>query len=264
MNKNNLTIVIEEGKLVYYEKRGIMTFGYELEFLGLSVDQIKKDGEIPVYKKEVVTPYKQFVVKNEPDFNDGGELISPVYTDKTLCLKEMEEKLTYLKQMGAYIPWNSEKVGFHIHVGKQFLQKKLERYEILLKFLYAFQAEVYDFACGEFPNLRACFHDYAEKLEEDDILDFLNDFENSAYLRGKGNCLRLKLLTVEFRYFNSSLKKAILQKYLEFVLGLCSYIELEQYDRELIEYYFQHSYDIGLNPKQSRFEVMKRELKIDI
>ena len=129
-----------------------MTFGYELEFCGASLYELSELLRVNVKAKTSKINYQDFnLMKEERITNEklvGGELISPIYTDLQLCLKELKEKLILLKENGAYIPENSFMTGFHIHIGKDVLDSKVQyeirqNYEKLLKFLYAFESEIY-------------------------------------------------------------------------------------------------------------------------
>lgn len=124
-----------------------MTFGYELEFLGASLFEMSRQYNISYIPQKKRCNYQEFTLKPENlvtnDRNIGGELISPIYMDKEICLEELKEKLIQLKSLNAYIPKDSSFVGFHVHVGKDILNQDLKRYHLLFKFLFAFQSEIF-------------------------------------------------------------------------------------------------------------------------
>lgn len=167
-----------------------MTFGYELEFCGASLSKLTEILRVNLKTKTSKINYQNFNLMTEVGVTNekyaGGELISPIYTDLQLCLKELKDKLIFLKDNGAYIPLNSSMTGFHIHVGKDILVNQ-KHYEHLLKFLYAFEYEIYELACyGKI--IRSNFWNNAHPLDFNDIIGFLANYPSTTIFSSKKKC----------------------------------------------------------------------------
>ncbi len=249
-----------------------MTFGYELEFCGASLYELSELLRVNVKAKTSKINYQNFnIMKEERITNEklvGGELISPIYTDLELCLKELKEKLILLKENGAYIPDNSFMTGFHVHIGKDVLDSKVQyetrqNYEKLLKFLYAFESEIYVLASYG-GNIRRNFWDNARPLDFNDIINFLCNFPYSNVFGSKKNAFRIDRETYELRYFNSSLDEKDLESSLKFATQLSKYVISDDFDYDKVDYYFRNRDYIGRNPKLERRLFMNETLKLNV
>ena len=168
-----------------------------------------------------------------------------------------KEKLILLKENGAYIPENSFMTGFHIHIGKDVLDSKVQyeirqNYEKLLKFLYAFESEIYVLASYG-GNIRRNFWDNARPLDFNDIINFLCNFPYSNVFDSKKNAFRIDRETYELRYFNSSLDEKDLESSIS-----------DDFDYDKVDYYFRNRDYIGRNPKLERRLFMNETLKLNV
>ncbi len=241
-----------------------MTFGYELEFCGPFLCDLAEFLGVSVKSKTSKINYQNFNLMKEVGITnerlEGGELISPIYTDLQLCLKELKDKLIFLKDNGAYIPLNSSMTGFHIHVGKDILTNQ-KHYEQLLKFLYAFEYEIYEFASyGKI--IRSNFWNNAHPLYFNDIICFLANYPSTTIFSSKKNAFRIARETYELRYFNSSLVYSELESALYFATQLSQYVVSDNFDTERIERYFQNRDYYEKRYNYVRDEFMRRELKL--
>lgn len=219
-------------------------FGYELEFFGANLNYLAEKYGLLFYEKYTRVPYTFYHVKDEPDITKkihnsyfGGELVSPILNDYQKCLKDLRFYLKALKKEGAFLKENSAYTGFHIHLDRSFLVdwKDIEK---LLKFLYAFQPEIYDVAKGEHKEIRDSICFSVKPLTTFQITGCLQT-SNLGILGRKGNCICLNGTTLELRYFNSSLNLDTLDSYFLFAFHLRDYIQNPQSDLELLEYYYQ-------------------------
>lgn len=217
--------------------------GYELEFLGANLRNLRYLFHTQVYPSNICLPdYNTFHLKEEYQVTDklynGGELVSPIYENLEECIQNLDEPLEILKNAGAFIPVNSENVGFHIHYQNNFLHTN-EQKQYFILFLYAFQAEIFEIARGREVRMRSCINPFAMPLYYDQILQIQKLLLNRTFTN-KVWCFLFceRLNTVEFRYFNSSLKTEVLKSYLYLVEGICKYFKhFSSVDLDMIRYY---------------------------
>ena len=249
------------------------TFGYELEFNGGILEKISENYDIPCYKKAEHTSYDKYQLKTEVsitkrlDFNGqiirvGGEFISPILSDYKTSLNDLKKWLFILKNEGCYIRPNSYDTGFHIHLDRSFLSG-WDSFEKLLKFLYAFQPEIYDYSKGNHESIRKNIFEDAKPLTPS-LVEFLVETGKIEFLSFKGNCILLDQKTFELRYFNSSLDINTLDSYFKFAFNLRDYIASEKSDMELLNFYFQKALrdEKNLTLNRKRYKVMKNILNI--
>lgn len=215
-----------------------MQFGHELEFYGASLKEMSIKYHIPYINRKEQCNYENFTLKDEVAITDnqcGGELISPIYKDKEICLKELKEKLIMLKENNAYLKKDAENTGFHIHLDKRIFKDDEYRKQMFLKFFVAFQSDIYEKAKGEF-KMGGGYADHLRKTTTDHMLK--NEEYRNRLLFQKDYGIRLTEKTLELRMFNSSLNYEVLKEYIEFSLQLGMFIEKGIFDEELINYYY--------------------------
>ena len=248
--------------------------GYELEFHDASLDLLAEKYQLQKYKKEVQVPYTNYFLKEEipltkhiylggESIGYGGEFISPILRDYEQCLKDLQFYLKILKDEGAAVQRNSWITPFHIHLDRTFLYSR-EKIEKLLKFLYAFQPEIYELAKGEFDKIREnIFVDFKPLCGE--IIEQYLRTENEHFFHFKGSCILLDDQTLELRYFNASLQLHVLETYFQFAFHLRDYIINEQSDQELLEYFYQKALNNGdtLILSRKREKVMRQILQLE-
>ena len=242
-------------------------FGYELEFFGANLNYLAEKYGLLFYEKYTRVPYTFYHVKDEPDITKkihnsyfGGELVSPILNDYQKCLKDLRFYLKALKKEGAFLKKNSSFTGFHIHLDRSFLTN-WEDIQKLLKFLYAFQPEIYDVAKGEHEKIRDSIFLDIKPLTAFKVTGCLQT-RNLEMLRRKGNCICLNGTTLELRYFNSSLDLDTLDSYFLFAFYLRDYIQNPQSDLELLEYYYQKALknEDNFSLSRKRKKMMKKIL----
>lgn len=243
----------------------MILFGYELEFCGANLVELSCAMQIPLKPKGKYSNYDIFHLEPEEkittvDFN-GGELISPIYTSKSKALQELKEKLEILKEYRAYIPEKSKDTAIHVHLDKSFLQDSKFYYEVLLKFLYSFQNEIFDFSSYQ-EGIRPNFHESCSPLMEEDIVCYLNDFPNSKEFSGKRKCIRFTRDTLELRYFSSSLDFEKARLPLEFALSLADYIGNAKWNKKEIYEWYRNTYIEPRKYNLKRAEVLKNTLHL--
>ena len=240
-------------------------FGYELEFCGANLPRLSKGMQIPLYPKRKCKNYDTFHLETEEKITtenlNGGELISPIYKEKALALQELKEVLKVLKIHQAYIPEKSRNTAIHVHLEKSFLKEEKVYYEALLKFLYAFQSEIFEYAAYQ-EGIRPNVYDNCSPLKEADIIGFLNDFPKNIEFASKRKCIRFTKETFELRYFSSSLDFERARLPLEFAFSLADYIKKEKWNMKEINTWYRNTYIYprGYNPE--RAEILKNTLHL--
>lgn len=253
-----------------------MTFGYELEFLNARLDFIGKKYHL-LFQKRGATPldYKNFVLQTEYKVTQeglkGGELISPVYQNYDLCLKELKEKLEILKENKARIEKNSEETSFQVSLSRDIFDNDFERYYAFFLFWLTFQNEIFYNAKGKEPKIRETSKMFASPLNRIMIERFLHKGSIRAIhdkFWAKDFCIRFSkdLPLVEFRPFNSSLEYVVLKSHIDFSLRLGIFIKKKKYDLEKIEFMYKYGNVIkGNSNSRVRQHILNRMLEpIDI
>lgn len=224
------------------------SFGYELEFNGGILEKISEKYHIPYYKKAEETAYDEYQLKTEVgitkriDLNGkiirvGGEFISPILTDYKVALNELKKWLLILKNEGCFIMTNSLNTGFHIHLDRSCIED-FENLEKALKFLYAFQPEIYSFSKGDQRKIRESIYFDVKPLTPFLVKGILKTGE-IAPLKRKGYCICITHDTLELRYFNSSFDLSVLDSYFQFAFHLRDYIANEASDLDELNYYYR-------------------------
>ena len=177
----------------------------------------------------------------------------------------MAEKLIILKENRAYLKKNSDGTRFHVHLQRTLFQNDFEAYKYFLKFLLAFQTEIYDFAKGKEENLRDLGVYYAAPLDKKDVNELLKQkdiFKILSTYQFKNDCIDFSrnIDTVELRYFNSSLDTSVLFEYLEFCVRLGNMIQNKTYDSELIDYYYKRYKSTNRSVSKEKVQAMRRLL----
>ena len=243
----------------------MVPFGYELEFCGSNLVEPSCAMQIPLKPKGKNKNYNTFHLEPEekittPDLN-GGELISPIYQDKSLALQELKEKLEILKEHHAYLPKNSKNTAIHVHLDKTFLKDSKIYYEALLKFLYSFQNEIFEYASYQ-EGIRSNFHESCSPLKEEDIIGYLNDFPNNKEFSGKRKCIRFTRETLELRYFSSSLDFERARLPIEFATSLADYIENTKWNMKEINMWYRNTYIEPRKYNDKRNAILKNTLHL--
>lgn len=249
-----------------------MKSGYELEFYNAPLEMMALNEHMTLLTRyQPILKYDYDILKPEIGITMvdgrkenikqfGGEYISPVYTDKKTELKELKKKLEILKKYDAVLKKNSDDTGFHIHMDHCFLGQDWEKYRYLLKFLYAFQHDIYQLAMGNDTRMRKNMVVYARALDKD-MIDAIIKYPTFSYahirpfVQSKAHCIRFDSQTMEFRYFNSSLDYEVLKRDIDFVWNLCGLFDNNQYDKEMIDYYY------GLSDKKREELKLQRSME---
>ena len=108
-----------------------------------------------------------------------------------------------------------------VRLEKNFLKDSKIYHEALLKFLYSFQNEIYEYSSYQ-NGIRPNFYESCSPLKEEDIICYLNDFPNNKEFAGKRKCIRFTKETFELRYFSSSLDFEKARLPIEFATSLAS------------------------------------------
>ena len=143
------------------------TFGLEIEFEDVKLNNIKYGRHWDVKKDDTVTTYVD-------GYEVGGEVSSPILKDTVECWNDIEHICNYLLKKGAVITPNA---GGHIHIGSQVLGDNPSNIRKLLKSWELFEPIIYSFSSGKDQCLRKGFNIQAKAISP--ILKRIRNNKNS-------------------------------------------------------------------------------------
>lgn len=203
--------IIDKTLLVYRNTLGFdpnILFGTEIEYQGVKKSVIDKfiksmnNGRI----KE-----NEWLNKDDGSITIGGivggEINSPKLTD---CSKDWNDLAVVCRKLRKLGIETRDKAGGHIHIDENVLEKTVDNYRKLYKFIAAYESILYRFGYGDKIRGRYNMYLYATPVAKiiDTKLDNINNISNSAICKiltfpDKGFRVRSKG-TFEFRLFNTS------------------------------------------------------------
>ena len=267
--------------------------GYELETYGIILK--KASALIPnssLYTKESheYLDYSKYNITNEIDLTDellcGGEVISPIIYNEIELENSIKLVLDVLEKTKAYdrVKRNSS-ASLHFHFGLEVLEKNKEYFIRLIKFLKAFEGEIYEYSHAEGDELRRTIGIFARPYHRKVVEEIIKYFENSEpnykgineYLSLKKYMFRLGRKTIEFRTCNNPLvdneiistdklfdyEKSYEQFFAYFHMwqNILIYIKSSNYEKDLIESYYENMRENPYQVIKERERVFKRIIK---
>lgn len=220
------------------------TFGLEIEY-----ENVKKE-ILDIY---MANKYNKWQSTYDISLDDGGELVSPILTDKKETWEDLEKICTFLSANNPIMNINA---GGHIHVGSHILTDDFNLWRKFLKAYTFYESDLLYFLFGEDKRERGSFYQYARPVAEiyHQDLELLNSFhsfeefyDSDFITSGKNRALVLggvtinpssmqKDNTIEFRGANSSDKAIIWQNNVNTVTKLMLAASKDLIDEEKLDY----------------------------
>ena len=107
-----------------------VTFGLEIEY-----ENVKKE-ILDIY---IANKYSKWQSTYDISLSDGGELVSPILTDKKEIWKDLEEICTFLS---ANNPIMNVNTGGHIHIGSHILTDDFNLWRKFLKAYTVYESDL--------------------------------------------------------------------------------------------------------------------------
>ena len=253
---------IKDVKIEYRDKLDInprTTIGIEIEFEKANLKDVRK--KINQYLEgEWKAVFDGSVSDSFLDVIKGGEINSPIITNKMYEWAELETVCEILKNEGAEI---TEYCGGHVHIGKNII--KLESYMNFIKLWYLYEPIIFRFCYGEYNRGRDLINFYAHALRINlwNIITSEEKYKYSSQIinylgKDRNLCVNFQNIfgkknTFEFRCPNSSLDPAIWQNNVNFFAHLLDKSNDIEIDKDKLAYEIKN-YDL----KQSDY------IKIDM
>lgn len=224
------------------------TFGLEIEFEDVKLNDIKYSRHWDIKKDDTVTNYIG-------GYEVGGEAASPILKDTIECWKDVNHMCSYLIKKGANA---TEKTGAHIHIGSQILGDDPNNIRKFLKEWELFEDAIYQFSYGKDNLARKQINSQAYHVSKTlykirnsksgynsykTYYDWLNFFKKYKLIKFSGvNFSNYKGSdedignTVEIRCPNGTVDAVIWQNNINFFTKFLSYASSNRYDEEYIDY----------------------------
>lgn len=253
---------IKDVKIEYRDKLDInprTTIGMEIEFEKANLKDVRKKFN-QYLEGEWKAVFDGSVSDSFLDVIKGGEINSPIITNKMYEWAELETVCEILKNEGAEI---TEYCGGHVHIGKNII--KLESYMNFIKLWYLYEPIIFRFCYGEYNRGRDLINFYAHALRINlwNIITSEEKYKYSSQIinylgKDRNLCVNFqnifsKKKTFEFRCPNSSLDPAIWQNNVNFFAHLLDKSNDIEIDKDKLAYEIKN-YDL----KQSDY------IKIDM
>lgn len=229
---------IEYLKLLNINKN--YTFGVEIEY---------KDIYEYIVKKFVKKEFQNWDSAFELNIQVGGEVRSPILTDKVKYWKELKEICNFIKENKA-----SMDTGGHIHIGTQILGNSINSWKNFIYLYTIFEDVIYHFSNGDIINGRisqttcagpmaidlAKNYDFIKNSDFDDLLLYLKKLDRFKGVNFRNidieNLNKFKdRNTIEFRMPNGTYKKEIWQNNIYFFIKFLE-TSKKDFDQDLIDF----------------------------
>lgn len=172
LDLQELLVQTENYLLEYRDKLNLpddVTIGVEIEYEGI----LKKFTDRFIENK-----LNGWYSKTDGSLSSGGEITSPVMTDKTGYWKELKMVCDYLTKRGADTLHNA---GGHIHIGTCILGEDIEAWKHFLKLYTVYENILFRFIYGDKISGRKKLFQYAPPIA-DRLYNNLNEINNAKDL----------------------------------------------------------------------------------
>ena len=145
-----------------------MTFGVELEFLGLLYDDVKElvlgnNFTLPIEDAMILKDRNVYAYTTESTTNvNGCEITTPILWDKKRDWKNLQIMCNDLTKYGAY----AKKCSTHMHFGAHIIGTKYDSWINLIKIWITYEKILYNFYYGEDDGPRKSIHTYARSIND--------------------------------------------------------------------------------------------------
>lgn len=146
-----------------------VTFGVEIEYEGISEKLVDK------YVKDKLFRWNS---SYDGSLNSGGEIRSPIMSDRMEYWKELKTICNYLTKRGADTLHNA---GGHVHIGAYVLRDDIGAWRQFLKLYIAYENVLFRFMYGDKISGRKELLKYAPPIAEN-LYNYLNKINNAGGL----------------------------------------------------------------------------------
>jgi len=222
-----------------------VTFGVEIEFEGIFQDLVE------MFMLKNCEVFSKWIIKPDDSLTIGGEINSPIMTDKKEYWQALKKICEYLKKRNAI---TSNHAGGHIHAGKEILGTDVEAWRVFLKTYTLYENVLFRFFYGDKISARKGTLYYASPIR-DILMHQMNDIKNaieiddiikviSCWRKYRAvNFQNTKILsdvkyrnTIEFRCPNATVNHIIWQNNINAITKLLTSARLHMIDEEFIDY----------------------------
>ena len=170
LDLQELLVEVENYYLEYRNSLGLpnnLTFGIEIEYEGLAKILVSKFIE---------KNFSNWNSKGDGSLRTGGEITSPIMSDKTEYWDQLKQICQYLTKKNADTEHNA---GGHIHIGTPVLGEDVESWKIFLKLYTLYENVLFRFVYGDKINARKKMNKYAPPIA-DKLYQLLEDIDDTS------------------------------------------------------------------------------------
>jgi len=249
-----LLLMIDNYFLEYREILGLpedVTFGLELEYEKVLRNKVTKFINS--------NNFDNWVSKKDGSLHSGGEINTPIMTDKIKCWNELKVVCDFLDKKNADTYHNA---GGHIHIGASILNDDIDAWRTFIKLYVLYENILFRFAYGDKISGRVGIFKYAPPVayklyhsipainEVKTLLEFVNvlpfnnkhsalNFKNVDFYKSH---LIYRINTLEFRHPNASTKAVILQNNVNAFTKMLLSVRENVIDEEFLDYKLKHDF----------------------
>lgn len=215
-------------------------FGIEIEMEGIPFEEGKR-----VIRHKVDENWKMGIDKGL--INEIMELSSPVLSNEIETFKKLKKLAKTLQ----FLNPTFEHASFQINLDADIFGK--EDFINLLKMFSVYENIIYRFSMGEDEHIRECAFAYAGPIRrlfynayhknirmEESYKNLINNKFFALSLKTKTRETKDPIKIVEFRTPNGTYHYDLWFNYITFFSAFLTYIKREDYDKEKIDYLFEH------------------------
>lgn len=252
LDLQDLLVQTENYFLEYRDRLNLpgVSFGIEIEYEGFSKKHIDKIIE---------NKWIGWDSKSDGSLNGGGEITSPIMTDRIECWKELKMICDYLTKKRVDTLHNA---GGHIHIGTCVLGDDIEAWKHFLKLYTAYESVLFRFIYGDKISGRKKLFKYAppiadslhSKLNQINNARNLLDIENAVYSKTRYAALNFSNIhfynpnnrynknTLEFRSPNATVNAVIWQNNINAFAKMLISSRDKVMDEQFLDYKLKHEF----------------------
>ena len=273
--------------------------GYEIEAYNMDLWALKEQMEnaflLPKkvgYKKDcskyLISEEEEITIKSDSFY--GGEVSSPILYNQ----KSLQESILYVleilqKNHARNLEPSQSSASLHFHFGLEAFQHNYQNCYRFIRFMHAFCGEIYEFSHEVNGSIRKSVYKYACPYHKDGLertfktYNYYQDMQEIPSreripaplfaFAAKTHMYRFTKDTIEVRTcncpipptkedFNIKASYEQFMRYFSFYQKLIEYISSNQFDQELIDYYYEKERKNPYIADKQRLTSLKRILKI--
>ena len=243
---------------------GDIPFGVEIEFDGINIDKVRnmiiQSYDLGKLHRSYGNYYTKWKVEDDSSVTDddiGGEVISPILTDKKEFYEDISFVCNLLRSNNGYA---SEKTGAHIHISSAIIKNNVRYFINFLKLWVAYEDIIFKFGYNGLEPRKdilnfACpmykyYFEHSKELEkcssfeqmfEIPIWDEWNSINIENFKYAHINNTNYKS-TIEIRNPNGTLDPLVWQNNLNLFIKLIKYASQDGFDEDKIINVIMHSH----------------------